>query len=82
MLFKFSDLLFQNVNSVVGPGSFPYLRAISGSNLSTFLIYLVHVIIELSKICALSLSGVLSVVVSLLDGIGNIVLPLINPNIT
>jgi len=66
---------------VVGPGS-PIFSVCSGSSLSTFLIYLVQVMIELSKICALSLSGVVSLLVSLVEGIGNIVLPLIRPSIT
>jgi len=60
----------------------PYLSAYSGSSLSTFLIYLVHVIIELSNTWALSLSGVVSFDVSLCDGNGNIVLPRIYPFIT
>lgn len=82
MELRFSDLFSQNVSSVVGPGSLPYFRAISGSNLSTFLIYLVQVIIELSKIWALSLSGVVSVLVSLELGIGSMVRPLMRPNMT
>jgi hypothetical protein len=45
---------------VCGPGSFPALRACSGSSFNTFLIYFVQVMMELSNICALSLSGVYS----------------------
>lgn len=82
MELRFSALFSQNLISVIGPGLLPYLRAYSGSNLSTFLIYLVQVMIELSKTCALSLSGVVSEEVSLWDGNGSMVLPLIYPIMT
>jgi len=72
----------QNSNSVRGPGSFPYFKAYSGSSFKTLLIYLVQVMIEDSKICALSLSGVDSDATNLADGIGSIVYPLIKPIIT
>jgi len=54
----------------MGPGLFPCLSAYSGSSLRTFLIYLVQVMMELSKTCALSLSGVVSEEVNLCEGNG------------
>jgi len=72
----------QNSNSVRGPGSLPYFKAYSGSSFKTFFIYLVQVMIDDSKIWALSLSGVDSDETSFADGIGSIVYPLISPIIT
>ena len=51
-------------------------------NYNFSLIYLVHVMMEPSKIWALSLSGVMSELVNLLEGKGSIVLPLIRPIMT
>ena len=71
--FKLLAFFSQNSSSVKGPGSLPYLRAYSGSNLRMFLIYLVQVMIELSKMWALSLSGVDSEATNFAEGIGSIV---------
>lgn len=59
MEFKLSDLFFQNSNSAKGPGS-PFFKTCSGSSFKTFLIYLVHVMIDPSNTWALSLLGVVS----------------------
>lgn len=45
---RFFALFSQNSISLSGPGSLYYFKTISGSNLRTFLIYLDHVMIELS----------------------------------
>lgn len=82
MELRLAALFSQNSISVRGPGLLPYLSAYSGSSLRTFLICLVQVMIELSKTCALSLSGVVSLDVSLWEGSGSIVLPRICPIIT
>ncbi len=79
MLLRLADLFSQKSISVIGPGLFPAFNAYSGSSFKTFFICLVHVMIEDSKTWALSLSGVVSEDVSLWDGSGNIVLPLIYP---
>ena len=70
MLFKFTALFSQNLNSTKGPGFYPFFNAYSGSSFNTFLIYLVQVIIDDSNTWALSLAGVLSETVNLCDGNG------------
>lgn len=79
---RFLALFSQNSISLSGPGSLYCFKTISGSNFNTFLIYLDQVIMELSQIWALSFSEIFGSSINFFEGIGSMVLPLLNPIMT